>query len=726
MKKNRVKIRGMKNQATRTAAMALCGVLVFGEAGKAVCVRAANQQDRAEEEEPESTEKRPVASEDAEVSKDETVYVIAAADGSVQKIIVSDWLQNTLGAGTVSDWSELTNVENVKGDGDYTLGIDNTWAWDAKGDDIYYQGSIQKALPVNLSVTYTLDGRKVSSEELAGKSGRVTIRYDYTNNQYEYVDIDGTPAKMYVPFAVATGLLLDNEIFSNVEVTNGRLENDGNHMAVIGLAFPGLQENLDVDPEDFEIPDYLEITADVRNFELGMTAAVATNEVFSKIDTESEDPMEDLKDSMEELTDAMDQLMDGSSKLYDGMNTLFTKSDELVDGVDKLASGANELRDGIGTLDSGAGKLKEGAVKLSAGLTTLTNSSASLNKGAQDAFNGTLQLVNQMVWPAIKAQLSSVVPGLTLPENLTAENYSATLGGIISALEKMAGASQGISLDAALTESQASQAVSEAAAAEEEPKEDIEAGVQPEAAAEELEKTDIQQLVGSTEETEKENEENTEQNLEDEKIEEIGTEEGDEAGVQPEAATEEASVSVNGMAQMFHEAAPAAGSQNQSQAAALQTALAQLKGLKNLLDGHKALCTGIQTYTAGVAQAAAGSGELVAGTGTLNDGTDKLYSGATELRDGIQTMKDKTPDLTDGITKLCDGSLELSDGLAEFNEEGIQKLADAVDGDMDGLVTRIRAMSDVSRNYKSFAGISDEMDGQVKFIYRTESIEAGK
>ena len=176
--------------------------------------------------------------------RDETVYVIANTDGSVRQIIVSDWIQNGLAAAQVEERSELSQVEAVKGSATYTLGQDNARVWDAQGQDLYYQGSIEKALPVDMTVTYQMDGQTVTPGQIAGKSGHVTIRFDYENRQYEMVEIDGTEEKIYVPFAMLTGLLLDSDRFTNVTVSNGKLFCDGSHTAVVGVAFPGLQEDL--------------------------------------------------------------------------------------------------------------------------------------------------------------------------------------------------------------------------------------------------------------------------------------------------------------------------------------------------------------------------------------------------------------------------------------------------------------------------------------------------
>ena len=162
----------------------------------------------------------------------------------------------------------------------------------------------------------------------------------------------------------------------------------------------------------------------------------------------------------------------------------------------------------------------------------------------------------------------------------------------------------------------------------------------------------------------------------------------------------------------------------QAQFAAASEGAKSVISLKTSLDSYNTFYLGLQSYTAGVSQAAAGAGELKAGTDDLKSGTSKLYAGATELYDGILTLKNGTPALVDGITQLRDGAMQLSDGLKEFNEQGVQKLVDAVDGDLTGLTTRLRATIDVSKNYRSFSGIDDNMDGQVKFIYRTDAIES--
>ena len=518
--------------------------------------------------------------------KDETVYVLAKADGSVQKIIVSDWVQNTQGGSLINDVTALTGIEAVKGNPSFTLGGENACVWNAMGNDVYYQGSIDKELPVDLTVSYTLDGTPVTPDELAGKSGRVTIRFDYTNNQYEMVDINGTQEKIYVPFAMLTGLLLDNDVFSNVSVTNGKIMNDGERTIVAGLAFPGLQDSLGLDRDTLDLPEYVEITANVEGFELETTVTLAANELFNDAAGEAEendklDELGELDGKLDELTDAMGQLIDGSSQLYDGLCTLLTRSEELVQGIDQLAAGAAQLKQGAGDLSSGASQLQSGAAALSQGLSALAQNNDTLNAGAAQVFQTLLHTADTQLQAA----------GVQAPE-LTAENYAQVLEGVIAA-----------------------------------------------------------------------------------------------AGESPAAQ--------------------------------------QVAALKASLDSYNTFYQGLQSYTAGVEQSAQGAGELEQGIGALKGGADGLAAGADRLYDGILTMKGSAPALLDGVTQLRDGAMELTRGLKEFDKQGVQKLVDAFDGNLGGLMDRMEALRDVSERYNSFSGISGEMDGQVKFVWRTEAVDGG-
>ena len=239
------KIFGSFSKASKVVALILCAAIMLGGSIGLVAY-AVDSGNKTENEKNNTLNSATGASneKDDKIIKDETVYVLAGADGKVEKIIVSDWIKNALNSSSVSDKSELSDIENVKGDETYTVNGDNMKVWDAKGNDIYYRGNIQKELPVGITVSYKLDGKTVSASELAGKSGKVTIRFDYRNNQYRTVEIDGKEEKIYVPFVMLTGILLDNDVFYNVEVSNGKLVSDGDRSFAVGFALPGMQSNL--------------------------------------------------------------------------------------------------------------------------------------------------------------------------------------------------------------------------------------------------------------------------------------------------------------------------------------------------------------------------------------------------------------------------------------------------------------------------------------------------
>lgn len=741
----------MKKSILKPLSICLCATLIVGSVGATVYALTSDKTDKTE---PTSTITINNDEENKEISKDETVYVLAGADGTVQKIIVSDWIKNSLGNATLNDKSELSNVENVKGDETYTMNGDNMRVWDAQGNDIYYQGSIEKELPVNLSVSYTLDGKKTAPSELAGKSGHVVIRFDYQNNQYETVEIDGKTEKIYVPFAMLTGMLLDTDIFTNVEVSNGKLINDGDRIAVVGIAFPGLQSNLAVDKEKFELPEYVEISADVKNFEMTTTMTIATNDLFNQINPDELDSIDSLTDSLDDLTDAMGQLMDGSSQLYDGLCTLLEKSSELVTGIDKLAAGAKELKDGAGDLDAGAAKLQDGAAALYAGLNTLSSNNDTLNGGAKQVFEALLSTANTQIAAA----------GLNVP-TLTIDNYAEVLNGVIASLDEnavyeaaLSKVTAAVEANRPLIESKVTEAVKEqvtakvTATVQAKVTEQVTAAVRETVAAQVIPAATNNQMTKETYDAAVAAgmiDANTQAAIEaaiDAQMSSDSVKQTIEQNVSAQMASEaiQNTISSNVAEQMQTQAVKDTIAENielqvnqaiaenmasdtvQDQLKAASDGAKAIISLKASLDSYNSFYLGLLTYTNGVADAAAGAGQLKSGTDDLKNGTSKLYDGVNALYDGILQIKNGAPALIDGVTELRDGSMKLSDGLKEFNEKGVQKLVDAVDGDLGGLITRVRATVDVSKNYKSFSGLSDEMDGQVKFIYRTESVKGAE
>lgn len=343
----------MKNREYRVlVTLALMASLVVGNiAGTSVNVQAADNKDKSTETKKTSETK---TSSSATPTKDETVYVKVDDAGNQKDVTVSDQLKNISSLGTIDDVSDLKDIKNVKGDETFSEN-NGKLVWQGDKKDICYQGTTTKKIPVGMKVTYELDGKKVSADDLEGKSGHLKIHYEYQNTSAD--------SGKYTPFLMATGLLMDGEKFSNVTVDNGKVISDGDRDIVIGMGLPQLKEQLtsvSSKVDDLDIPDSFTVEADVTDYEKVEAVTVATNEVFNEVDADKFDSLDELKDSMTELQDAANQLVDGSGELKDGLDTLLSSSGTLVSGIDQLASGGNTLASGTGSLVSGANTLNAG------------------------------------------------------------------------------------------------------------------------------------------------------------------------------------------------------------------------------------------------------------------------------------------------------------------------------------------------------------------------------
>lgn len=307
---------------------------------------------------------------------DETVYVFTDTSGSTRKIITSDWTRNL-------DVDEYTNF---------------------RSDD--------KKVPIELAVSYWLDGKEISAEELAGKSGKVTVRYNFSNHEMA--------GGYYVPYAVVSGIVLNNEHFSNVEAKNAKIVNDGNRTIVAGVTTPGLAQDLGVDEN--MLPSYIEFTADTSDFELGMTVSVATNELFENLDISKLDSISAVEAELNKMSSAMEQLISGSSDLASGLEVLY-------DNVSALPENANALAVGAKKLNLGAAKIEAGTKELSAGLEQLSESGDTLVQTA-----GQLSAVIPEPYKALYAQFYAGLQQYTSGVTTISEKVSNELEPGVSAL----------------------------------------------------------------------------------------------------------------------------------------------------------------------------------------------------------------------------------------------------------------------------------------------------
>ena len=342
-----------------------------------------------------------------DVYKEETVYVNADATGNSDEVTVSDWLKNSGSvSGNLTDESILKEIKNVKGDETFTENGDQL-TWNTAGEDIYYQGTTDKELPVSVKLTYFLDGKEVKPDELKGKSGHLKIQVQYTNNEKKTVTVDGKEEEVYTPFIMMTGMILPNETFSNVMIDNGKVISDGSRNIVVGFGMPGLKDSLDLDEETTKeaedkgvtIPENFEMEADVTDFTMSSTFTVALTDLLDDMDMDNIIDVDSLKDSLNELEDAALELVSGSGTLADGASTLadgvssYTAgADELNAGIQKYLGSNGELNGSVTEYVNGVGKVVKGVKDYTSGTNALANGVTSYVAGEQKIAAGAAQL----------------------------------------------------------------------------------------------------------------------------------------------------------------------------------------------------------------------------------------------------------------------------------------------------------------------------------------------
>ena len=532
------------------------------------------------------------------------------------------------------------------------LGAGSGTVYDVDGNKVAGVEDVCASLPVRLSISYTLNGVSVTPEELTGKSGSVTIRIDYENTRAEQHSINGRQETLYSPYIALTAMALDSDVFSNVSITNGSLVNDGSRTVAAGLAFPDLAESLDIDGDKLDIPGYIEISAYARDFDFGGTFTIVTNEPFREASKKEKD--EDILDA-DGLSDSMDKLSDAMDKLMDGSGELYDGLRRLLDKSYELVDGINRLADGAYELYSGAAKLDSGAGELYGGASELSGGLSRLASNNAELNGGAKKVFDSLLSTATK-QLRAAGIDESMAPDLTIENYGKVLDSLAGGMS--------VSRD--------------------EIRAQVEAAVR-------------QEVLGKV-------------------LEAQGIIDKDIYSALPDDDPRKAAIDAAVNAQMQSEAVQAQIEKiTEEKYKAASQGAGQIQALKAQLDEYNKFYTGLNDYTAGVSEAQAGAAKLAGGAAELKSGTAQLYSGTAELYSGVKKMQNSTPELIDGVRRLTDGSKELRDGIVKLNEEGIQKLIDAFDGDLSGLSDRLKALRDMADSELTLGGLKE----QPRFIYKS-------
>lgn len=788
-----------------------------------------------------------VSLKDNDADKDESVYLISDANGNVNKTIVVDHLKNKDKKDTLEDASNLSDIENVKGKEKFKQSGDKL-TWQAGGKDIYYQGTATAEPPVTQKVTYYLDGKEISPEDLAGKSGKVKIRFDYTNTTSYTETVNGEKQTVSVPFAAITGLVLGDG-FENIEVTNGKAEVSDSSSVVLGYALPGLKDSLGIKDGDLDgdvnIPEYMEMTADVENFSMpaAMTFVVNASDYVSTdgIDTSDIDDMiNDLKDASTQLQDGSKTLAEGTDTLSDGLSTLQSKLGTFASGVGTLKSGLKTYTDGVSTLSGGLNTLNSNVPTLSNGITTLNSSAKSLNDGVA-LLNATVstkftdsekQTLLDQVHSTLESQKSEIEKQAqtTVASQKTAiqkqaqsaveaqktdiqKQAQSTVAAQKEDIEKKAQAAvddQKEQIKSVATEKvkkqetaikqQAASAVeqeftsgktdyitNEAKKQLESIKPVIASGVKAQfvqkmaesnpaitnydlakaffdqyvgmkdgaadAYVNEQIDTIINQLAGSVASTAKD----ASKIAAGEAAYTAASQTAGEAAYTAaslaagtaaytaasqtagEAAYAGASLAAGSAAYLGASQAATTAAYTGAVSGAEQATITSAEQTKatvaasinqkqangySLVTGMKALADGTQTLYSSVPTLTSGIKQLVDGSNTLVANNAQLNSGASQLADGTNQIVSGVDQLTTGSKTLSEGAHTLADGMVQFNEEGINKILDAYNGDLKPFTDKLQAVIDAGEEYQTYSAIADGQTGSVKFIYKLASIDA--
>ena len=547
-------------------------------------------------------------------SKSETVYAVMNGDGSIKSTTVSEHLYSASGLANVTDKTTLTDIQNTESDAEFTQNGEEL-VWNTNDTDVYYKGNTDKALPIDVKVTYALDGQEAALEDIIGKSGHLTVTVNLKNNETGTVNVNGKDRTIVTPLITAVGVILGGDA-SNVTAEHGMIESAAKSSVAAFVTLPGVKDSLSglLPDEVNSIEDYLQDTvtveADVENFTCPQvmvacatsTAALGTSNVF---DLSS---INDLTDGINQLNDAMSQLMDGAS--------------QLVDGTSQLAGGVLALLDGANTLNNGAAALDDGLGQLTNGLDTLSANNAALNAGAQQVADGVLASANK-----------TLKEGGLIDEDMTWSNYEAVIDNILTMNDKTLAAGRKKMVRTiweqapSFKDSQLDLALYLSAT---KTNHDLEAALKL------MQNFDASMLTGALEMVTNADAKNT--------------------------IHEELKYQIK-------------NSQDIADVRALKTSLSQIQFFVSSVNQYTA---GVQTAADGAHSAKDGSAQLAAGTKTLYDGVNTLNTGAGQLNDGAGQLNDGLNQFNEeGISKLT-GALDQDQlhGLKTVLDEMTDRLND--------------------------------------------------
>ena len=609
----------------------------------------------------------------AAFTKDETVYTNAKSNGEQYQTIVTDHLINEEDEKLLKDMTNLLNIENTSGDEKFTQDGESL-VWEADSNDIYYKGETDQELPVKLNIKYELDGKEISSDEIAGKSGKVKITISFENKEEHEVQINGKTEKMYTPFVVATGTCINNDNNKNIEVTNGKAIDDGSKTMVVGLTFPGMQESLNIDKNTLEIPTSIEITMETTNFEMNNIINYTTPKLIEDSELDIFSKLDDIYSKVETLQSASKQIENGAKTLSDGTTTYVEKSKEFNQALNKFSDGVSSANTSYSRIDAGIKNLNSSVPDLTSGTKSLSDNLGAVNNGVKtmsDMLDGSQESMNNL-----KNGAQNISGGLT---QLSAAMKTTDYTEQINKIKSQIGTNTKMITTLTTTTEQLSKVLEDTTLSE--------ATAQA-----------IKAQITANQST-------------------IATLTADNAYL-------------NNMITSLNASNTQIGKLKQQVDTLAQGAKDVSDGVNGLLDQVGELNTKIKVLNTNTGKMAVGANKLYQGTLGLEAGTTKLAQGSEQMKAGLSTINTSSQalysannQLVEGAKTIQSGAAELAEGTAEFNKTGIDVICNYVTGDLKNLETRAEKLKELSDEYNTFTKLDDENKGKVKFITVVDSIK---
>ena len=635
-------------------------------------------------------------------TKEETVYSKLDANGKKYKTTVSSHIKNTDGMQIINDVSNLMNIENVNGNYELTKN-DNSLSWKTNGDDIYYQGNTDRELPIDFNIKYYLNDEEVSINDIAGKEGKIKIVYEFINKISKRVVINGKYETLYVPFVVGMGTIIDNDTNKNIEITSGKVIDNGNKSMVFGLAFPGMQESLGIEKDTLTIPSKIEITMDTKEFKIGEIYIFATPKLIEENDFELLNKLDKICNMAGELKDASSKLVDGTEQLDEGAKILNKGTNDALSGAKLILS---SVKASVGTIENSGNEetLKEEQIELI---------KANASEQAVAGIKAQMKTIDALAESGIDAENekiagTSIQSAKMIAEETAVSTAKQVAGEVAVATAKQAATGTAESIvdsigvdviNAGIKQAITEQVINAVATSQGLTVEQVKANVNSGGALKEVVDSQVQTQYNAK------------------KITKEAIVSGVEAKFTDEYNTGIKNNAINKIDEDEVKAKADAGI-NLKKETISNTAVTSAKQI--------AVAVAEKTAVATADKVGGSVGEGVA-TEVANNvksaALKEVATSMTKLTNGLNELTNGLEQLDNGAGILADGTEQLSEGMNKFDQEGIQKIYNLVNGNVRGINSRVQKLQELADEYNNFSGINGEENGNVKFIIMIDKIE---